>query len=179
MSLCIWPQFTACNSGTIMVYVLYNIPLNLDRQEMKLILDYSPELLLSLSWLSAHTLTKSTGEELWYGDESVQKANKSPEGLRPCKSCTWARGRWSIIHWEKEKGIEKKQTGEAVEAVEEGEGLLRHAAVTFQHDIWRMGDSGRLSHSFHLSFPARCEWLKLKAECSHVYSTSAAAYGRK
>lgn len=66
-------------------------------------------------------------------DESIQKPNKSPEGLRPCKSCTWARGRWSIIHWEKEKGIEKEQIGE------EGEGHLRHAAVTFQHDIWTGG----------------------------------------
>lgn len=72
--------------------------------------------------------------------------------------------------------IEKEQIGEAVE---EGEGHLRHAAVTFQYDIWRMGDSGKLSHSFYLSFPARCEWLKLKTECSHVYSTSAAAYGPK
>lgn len=124
------------NLQPIMTYVLYNIPLNLDRQEMKLILDYSRGLLLSLPWLSAHTLTKSTGEELWNGDESIQKPNKSPEGLRPCKSCTWARGRWSIIHWEKEKGIEKEQIGEAVE---EGEGHLCHAAVTFQHDIWTGG----------------------------------------
>ena len=58
---------------------------------------------------------------------------------------------------------------------------MRHAAVTFHHDIWRKGDTSGQSNPLYPGFShpwlfAKCKLLPLKTECSQVYSTSAATY---
>lgn len=97
--------------------------------------------------------------------------NKNQEGLRPCARSTWAGGRRSVIHWEKETGIEKEQIRVAMV----GEEHLRHAAVTFHHDIWGERRHRWTEQSSLLQPPpptALCELLPSKTECSPVYSTS-------
>lgn len=94
----------------------------------------------------------------------------NPQGLRPCKSGTWAGGRGSVIHLQKETGIEKEQIRVAMEEEEH----LRHTAVNFHQDIWRriLFTPGSPSHG-----SVKCELLQPKTGYSQVYSTSARTYG--